>query len=82
MYEIYVQPRFSGGWEAIEGDSFRTAAVAKTRSQAVERARRLLDRLGGGQIIIVDEDGREQRANDRGRHSRRQREDVEALLSF
>jgi len=55
----YVQPnRREGGWDVIEPGAARASAHAPTQEEAVEAARQLLKREGGGELRIKNEFGK------------------------
>lgn len=62
----YVQPRPEGGWEVVKEDHERANAVTRTKAQAIDRAREIVDNLGGG-VRIKNLDGRFADSDTQGR---------------
>lgn len=73
----YVVPNQErGGWDVVKEDHERASAHTRTKEQAVNRARTVVENLGGGEVRIqgkrggfIDSDttkhGRESRARDK-----------------
>jgi hypothetical protein len=55
----YVQPsKKDGGWEILKEGHRRATGHAPTEAQAVEQARRLARRDGGGEVRVRDRTGK------------------------
>jgi hypothetical protein len=54
----HVVPNPSGGWDVLQGNAERRSAHAGTQSEAVDRARRIVRNLGGGEVVTHGRDGR------------------------
>lgn len=60
-----------GQWEVLEEGAKRSATRADTKARAVEQARAIVRRKGGGQILVVNESGKIERAARVGRARRK-----------
>jgi Uncharacterized protein conserved in bacteria (DUF2188) len=54
----YVRPTADGGWDVIREGHRRPTAHAPTQAEAVEAARKIARREGGGEIRVVNEYGK------------------------
>lgn len=55
----YVVPNQErGGWDVVKEDHPRASAHADTKKEAVDRARQIVENLGGGEVRQADRDGR------------------------
>jgi Uncharacterized protein conserved in bacteria (DUF2188) len=55
----YVVPNHErGGWDVVKEDHERASAHTRTRVEAIDRARDIVDNLGGGEVRIADRHGR------------------------
>lgn len=63
----YVQPRPEGGWEVVGERHERASAVTRTKAEAIERAREIVNNLGGGEVRIKNRDGRFADSDTQGR---------------
>jgi hypothetical protein len=53
----YVVPR-DGGWDIIKEGHRRATGRAKTKAEAVDSARRMVRKDGGGELRIVNRSGK------------------------
>ena len=53
-----VQPRKSGGWEVVAPHADRASAVESTQRKAEIRAKEIVKKAGGGEVVIKGTDGR------------------------
>jgi len=54
----YVVPNAErGGWDVVKEDHERASAHTGTKKEAVDRAREIVDHLGGGEIRIANKEG-------------------------
>ena len=65
----YVQPRPEGGWEVVKEKHERASATTRTKSEAVTRAREIVNNLGGGEVRIKNLDGRLADSDTQGRRN-------------
>lgn len=49
-----VKQNASGGWDVLREGDRRAAVTARTKEQAVARARELVRRDGGGEVRVVN----------------------------
>jgi hypothetical protein len=54
----HVVPNPSGGWDVVRGHAERRSAHASTQAQALDRARKIVSNLGGGEVVTHGKDGR------------------------
>jgi hypothetical protein len=55
----YVVPNQErGGWDVVKEDHERASAHTRTKKEAVERARKIVNNLGGGELRIQNRDGK------------------------
>jgi hypothetical protein len=55
----YVVPNNDrGGWDVVKEDHERASAHTRTKVQAINRAREIIENLGGGEIRIQGEKSR------------------------
>ena len=55
----YVVPNDDrGGWDVVKEDHLRASAHTRTKADAIDRARTIVDNLGGGELRIADRHGR------------------------
>lgn len=48
----HVVPNPAGGWDVTKPGSSRASAHTSTQQQAIDRARTILDNIGGGEVRI------------------------------
>jgi uncharacterized protein YdaT len=59
----YVVPnRERGGFDVVKEDHKRASAHADTQKQAIERAKKIADNLGGGEVHVQGMDNRFRKA--------------------
>ncbi|MDQ3380855.1 MAG: DUF2188 domain-containing protein [Actinomycetota bacterium] len=63
----YVQPRAEGSWEVVKERHERASAVTPTKAKAIERARAIVNNLGGGEVRIKNLDNRFADSDTQGR---------------
>lgn len=66
MTQRHVQPTVDDRWQVVDPTRDLVCVVTETREDAVQRARRALGSLGGGTLVIEDQQHRVEP------HSRRQ----------
>lgn len=54
----WVLPNHEGGWRVVRDDHQRASAYARTKAEAIDRARQIVRNLGGGEVLIANRDGR------------------------
>jgi hypothetical protein len=55
----YVVPnKDRGGWDVVKEDHSRASAHTNTKKEAVDRAREIVENLGGGEVRQADRRGR------------------------
>jgi predicted RNase H-like HicB family nuclease len=55
----YVVPNAErGGWDVVKEDHERASAHADTKKEAVDRAREIVENLGGGEVRQANRNGR------------------------
>jgi hypothetical protein len=55
----YVVPnKDRGGWDVVKEDHLRASAHADTKKEAVDRAREIVENLGGGEVRQAGRQGR------------------------
>lgn len=55
----YVVPNSDrGGWDVVKEGHERASAHTRTKKEAVDRGRQIVDNLGGGDLRIQNLDGR------------------------
>jgi hypothetical protein len=54
----YVVPTKSGGWDIVKEGDRRGTTRAKTKTQAIDRARDIVRREGGGEVRVMNRDGK------------------------
>jgi len=55
----YIVPNHDrGGWDVVKENHQRASAHTNTKRQAQDRARQIVENLGGGEVRIKDERGR------------------------
>lgn len=55
----YVVPNSErGGWDVVKEDHRRASAHEPTQREAIDRAREIVDNLGGGEVRIANRQGR------------------------
>jgi hypothetical protein len=47
-----------GGWDVEKADARRSSAHADTQQDAIDRAREIVHRAGGGEVVIHGRDGK------------------------
>lgn len=54
----YVVPNSErGGWDVVKEDHERASAHTRTKKEAVDRAREIVENLGGGEVRQAKRDG-------------------------
>lgn len=56
--ERHVTPKPEGGWDVQKPGSSRASSHHDTQAQAIDRARDIVGRSGGGEVVIHGRDGR------------------------
>lgn len=56
--ERHVVRNPDGGWDVKEPGSDRSSGHTNTQDQAIDRAREIVHRSGGGEVVIHRRDGR------------------------
>jgi Uncharacterized protein conserved in bacteria (DUF2188) len=56
-HETHVIPSTSGGWDVVR-PGVKSASRFVTQREAERHARKLIERLGGGEVVIHGKDGR------------------------
>ena len=56
--ERHVVPNPGGGWDVRAPGGQRSSAHTPRQSDAIDRAREILERSGGGELVIHDREGR------------------------
>lgn len=56
--ERHVTPRDDGRWEVVSPGSQKPSAVTDTQADAINRAREIVHKAGGGEVVIHGRDGR------------------------
>lgn len=54
----YVQPRPEGGWEVVKEGHERASSVTRTKQEAVDRGRQIVQAQGGGELRIKNREGK------------------------
>lgn len=54
----YVVPNPEGGWNVVREGHERASAHTRTKAQAVDRAREIVENLGGGEVRIDNKQAR------------------------
>lgn len=54
----YVVPAPAGGWDVVKEDHQRASAHTRTKAEAIDRARKIVENLGGGEVRIDNERAR------------------------
>jgi hypothetical protein len=54
----HVVPNPEGGWDVTAGDASRASSHQDTQAEAIDRARTIVQNLGGGEVVIHGRDGR------------------------
>lgn len=54
----HVVPNPEGGWDVVKPHADRVSAHLPTQADAIDRAREIVENLGGGEIVIHRPDGR------------------------
>lgn len=54
----HVNPSPEGGWDVNKPGADRSSGHFDTQAEAIQRAREILDRSGGGELTIHGRDGR------------------------
>lgn len=63
----YVQSRPEGGWEVVKERHERASAITDRKVDAVQRAREIVDNLGGGEVRIKNLDRKFHDSDTQGR---------------
>jgi len=53
-----VTPNPQGGWDVKRPNAKRASAHTETQAEAIERGRKIVENLGGGELTIKGRDGR------------------------
>ncbi len=53
-----VSPRSDGGWANERSDAERASSIHDTQREAIDTARQMLRRQGGGELTVKGTDGR------------------------
>jgi hypothetical protein len=72
-HDRYVVPNMArGGWDVVKEDHKRASAHTDTKKEAVDRAREIVENLGGGEVRQADRHGvlRDSDTSKHGRESR------------
>ncbi len=64
-----VKHNASGGWDVLREGDRRAAVTARTKTQALARARDLVRREGGGEVRVVNDSGKIIRASRIGKRT-------------
>jgi hypothetical protein len=56
--ERHVVPDGEGGWGVRAPGADRASSTHRTQNDAVDRARQIVERTGGGEVVIHGRDGR------------------------
>jgi hypothetical protein len=59
----YVVHNPDGGWDVKAGGAERSSGHFDTQAQAYDRAREIVSRLGGGEVVIQGADSRFRNSN-------------------
>ena len=54
----HVVPNPEGGWDVLKPRANRSSAHLPTQAEAIDRAREIVEGLGGGEVLIHGRDGR------------------------
>lgn len=55
----YVVPnKERGGWDVVKEDHERASVHTRTKVEAIDRARAIVDNQGGGDVRIANKDGK------------------------
>lgn len=54
----HVSPNRDGGWDVNKPGADRSSGHFDTQGEAIQRARQILERSGGGELTIHGRDGR------------------------
>jgi hypothetical protein len=49
---------YDGGWAVAKEDRERVSGKFERQSDAIDRAREIISNLGGGELVVLGEDGR------------------------
>jgi hypothetical protein len=63
----HIVPNPDGGWDVRAPDAARSSGHAKTKQEAIARAREILANAGGGEMVIHGQDGQIQNSTTVGR---------------
>jgi hypothetical protein len=55
--ERHVVPNSDGGWDVTAPGAARASAHVDTQAQGIDRAREIVHRSGGGEVVIHRPDG-------------------------
>lgn len=56
--ETHVVPDRSGGWEVVQPGAKRPDSAHRTQKDAEKRAREIVTKRGGGEVLVHGRDGR------------------------
>ncbi len=56
--ERHVQPNPNGGWDVLKPNADRVSSHYDTQAEAITRAKEIVGRAGGGEVVIHGRDGR------------------------
>lgn len=71
----YVVPSPEGGWDVVKENHQRASVHTRTKAEAVDRAREIVDNLGGGEVRIQKLDRRFGDSDTQGRRHESPRRD-------
>ena len=54
----HVVPNPEGGWDVLKPGADRSSSHQPTQAEAIDRAREIVENLGGGEVVIHGRDGR------------------------
>lgn len=54
----HVVPNPEGGWDVVTPRANKASANLPTQAEAIDRAREIVESLGGGEVVIHGKDGR------------------------
>ena len=56
-HEAHVVPGSAGSWDVVEPGASSVHSQHSTKREAVEHAKELVERRGGGEAVVHDRDG-------------------------
>lgn len=54
---VHIVPSQSGGWDVVASDPLRGSQHAESQAAAIDCARKLIRRIGGGELVVHGRDG-------------------------